>query len=149
MPNASIASDLILVCHPPVEYPCDRLPGMGVYRRSMSGFLCDGCGNEIIAEEGTSVDGFFIEVQRVKDSQTVIAENVYACSSVCVSEAVRGSLVRELLSEEEKNNELYMLRMRGHKSFHNEIPMLASAEATRPMGSTRALDPLNPDWKPE
>jgi len=55
---------------------------MGVGSRVFQTFLCDACGREVIAEEGQSVDGYYIEVLQVLGGQQNNSENVYACSDL-------------------------------------------------------------------
>lgn len=138
---------------------------MGVGSRTFQTFLCDACGKEVIAEEGASVDGFYIEVLQVKNGKQVGTENVYACSDMCLETAIRDALKREALPIPAKLSATQELWLKGRK-FNTPIaglPIVDVKDETRVIGTAHEIasyqpspvkrrepeDPLDPEWKPE
>ena len=136
---------------------------MGVGSRTFQTFLCDACGKEVIAEEGTSVDGFYISVQQVAGGKNLETENVFACSAMCIDRAVRDALKRETLPPEKKLTETQELWLRGRQFATNpSIPIYDASDATRFIGTAQEIvsyrskpspEPidslLDPNWQPE
>lgn len=136
---------------------------MGVGSRTFQTFLCDACGREVIAEEGSSVDGYYIEVLKVVGGERLGTENVYACAEMCIDRAIRDALKRETLPPEKKLTATEELWLKG-RSF-NTNPRMAVYNAqddTRLIGTAQEIasyqppqevesesDPLSPDWTPE
>lgn len=118
---------------------------MGVGSRVFVTFLCDGCGREVIAEEGVTVDGFFMEVMRVLGGEQISTDNVYACSDLCVERAIRDSIKREALPEEQKITATQELWLRG-QSFrtNSEIPIVDAADQTRVIGTAQEIANYRP-----
>lgn len=125
---------------------------MGVGSRTFQTFLCDGCGREVIAEKGASVEGYYIEVLRVLRDTQVGSENVYACSDVCVERAVRDAVKRESLPEPERITATQELWLRGRVfNYHPDLPIYDAADETRVLGTAQELaeyKPLPPSPKP-
>jgi membrane carboxypeptidase/penicillin-binding protein len=136
---------------------------VGVGSRVFTTFLCDGCGREIIANEGATVDGYVIEVLQIRNGQQVHTENVFACSDRCVERAVRDSLRRETLPEDQKLTATQELWLHGQQFTPAPgIPIVDLREQTHVIGTaheistyeppehkppSRPHDPLDPDWK--
>jgi len=118
---------------------------MGVGSRVFQTFLCDACGREVIAEEGQSVDGYYIEVLQVLGGQQNNSENVYACSDLCVERAIRDALKREFLPPEQKITETQELWLRGQAFRTNpSLPVLDASDDTRVIGTAQVLSKPSP-----
>jgi len=137
-----------------------EVSSVGVGSRVFRTFLCDACGREVIAEENTAVDGYFIEVLQVHKGEQIHTDNVYACSAGCVERAVRDGLKRETLPEDQKITATQELWLRGQKFTPSSgIPILDATDRTTVIGTAHEIenyrppaqkpDPLSPDWKPE
>lgn len=115
---------------------------MGVGRREFVCFLCDGCGREIIAEEGTRIDGFYLEALHVTNGEQVSDDNIYACSEMCVERAVRDALKRSLMPQEQKLTATQELWLRGRRFVTNPgIPIVDVGDETRQIGTAHELRP--------
>lgn len=135
---------------------------MGVGSRTFQTFLCDACGREVIAEEGTSIDGFYIEVLRVQRGEQQGSENVYACSESCVDRAVQDALKRERLPEPQRVTATQELWLKGRVFSTSELPVYDARDQTRVIGTAREIadyqptpeeprpeDPLSLEWRPK
>jgi hypothetical protein len=126
---------------------------MGVGRRAFGCFLCDACGREVIAEEGQTVDGYYIEVMHMQRGQSLGEENIYACSEMCIERAIRDALKRAAMPEEKKVTATQELWLKGRAFNTNPgIPILDVADQTRQIGTAHEIarhqpTPLDPDWK--
>lgn len=131
---------------------------MGVGSRVFGTFLCNSCGREIIAEEGQSVDGYYLEVLRVQNGEQISSENIFACSEACIHRAVRDGLSLESLPEEQKVREIQRLWERGRRLSTAPIfPVLDVSNENRVLGTAREItspsstgtNPLDPHWTPQ
>jgi len=118
---------------------------MGVGKRAFECFLCDACGREIIAEEGSRIDGFFIDVTQVVRGELIGEDNVYACSDICVERAIRDSLKRATLPEEKKLTATQELWLKGRVyTTHPALPIVDVSDETRVIGTAREILPPSP-----
>lgn len=143
---------------------------MGVGKREFQTYLCDGCGLEIVSEVGSSVDGYYIEVLQVRDGGQLGCEDIFACSDVCLPNAVNGGLRRQALPEAEKISATQELWLRGRQfSTNPSLPILDMRDESRVIGTAREIvvhqptqprtpvprprpaptpiDALDPEWK--
>lgn len=125
---------------------------MGVGQRPFQTFLCDGCGREVIAEEGSAVDGYYIEVSQVRNGEDTRNDNIFACSDVCIDRAVRDAVYREKLPEEEKLSATQELWMRG-RAFRTDprLPIYDASNETRIIGTAQEIasyQPPSPTQRP-
>lgn len=119
---------------------------MGVGSRQFQTFLCDACGREIIAEEGSSVDGFYLEVLKVESGQQVGSENVFACSELCIPKAVSDALRRESLPEHQRITATQELWLKGQIFRTNPaLPVYDAKDETRIIGTAHEIA----NYKPE
>ena len=113
---------------------------MGVGKREFHTFLCDGCGREVVAEEGETVDGFYMEVMRVLDGNQTGTDNVFACGELCVERAIRDSLKRASMSEEERLTATQELWLKGRAfNTHPGLPILDMKDETRQIGTAHEI----------
>lgn len=118
---------------------------MGVGSRTFQTFLCDACGREVIAEEGSSVDGFYLEVLKVQNGQQENSENVYACSEMCIERAVRDALKREALPEPQKITATQELWIKGRAfSTNPALPVYDVRDQTRVIGTAHEIANYKP-----
>ena len=118
---------------------------MGVGSRTFQTFLCDACGREVIAEEGSSVDGFYLEVLKVQNGEQVASENVYACSEMCIERAVRDALKREALPEPQKITATQELWLKGQIYRTNPaLPVYDAKDETRIIGTAHEIASYQP-----
>jgi hypothetical protein len=118
---------------------------MGVGRREFQCFLCDGCGREVIAEDGQTVDGYFMEVLRVLGGNQVSEDNVYACSDICVERSIRDSIKRAALPEPQKLTATQELWLRGRAfNTHPGMPILDIQDETRQIGTAHEISRHKP-----
>lgn len=118
---------------------------MGVGSRQFQTFLCDACGREIIAEEGSSVDGFYLEVLRVSNGEQSNSENVYACSEMCIERAVRDALKRETLPEPQRITATQELWLKGQIFRTNPaLPVYDARDETRIIGTAHEIASYKP-----
>lgn len=131
---------------------------MGVGARRFQTFLCDACGREVIAEEGVSVDGYYLDVQQVRNGNQISNENVFSCSELCIERAIRDALKRATLPEEQKLTATQELWLKGRQFATNPaMPVYDATDETRVIGTAREIDrrqqepkdALDPNWKPE
>jgi hypothetical protein len=123
---------------------------VGVGSRSFTTFLCDACGREIISEEGLNVDGYYIDVQQIRDGQQSGNENIFACSDVCLPRAIRDGLFRQTLPEQQKISATQELWMRGRK-FNTDprLPIYDAKDESRVIGTAREIAENQPSARPE
>lgn len=122
---------------------------MGVSKREFMVLLCDGCGREQIAEEGVSVDGYYLEAMQVQQGKNVGSDNIYACSDPCVEPAIRGSLIRESLPDKLKVQATRELWEGGrHYSTNPTMPVYDIRDVRRQIGTATDITPLDQEWKP-
>ena len=122
-----------------------KLLGMGVSARRFETFLCDACGREIIAEEGSRIDGFYIDVTQIARGEMVGEDNVYACSDICLERAIRDSLKRATLPHEAKLTATQELWLKGRAySTNPELPIVDVSDETRVIGTAREILPPSP-----
>ena len=137
---------------------------VGVGSRTFQTYLCDSCGREIITDEGTVVDGYYIEVLRVQHGEQISSQNIYACSATCVASAIHDGLRREALPEQEKLTATQELWLKGQKfNTRPNIPIVDATDHTRVIGTAQEIaayqpstsssrrrpqDSLDPDWEP-
>jgi hypothetical protein len=123
---------------------------MGVGSRVFHCFLCDACGREVIAEEGQTIDGFYIEVVRVQNGGQVGCDNVYACSDMCIEQAIRDSIKRETLPEPQKVTATQELWLKG-RQFNTPvggIPIVDVSNETRRIGTAQEIASYKPSPQP-
>lgn len=159
--RVSVAIRIWVHCLPGVVGYWKEVVIVGVGSRTFQTFLCDACGREVIAEEGTSVDGFYIGVQQVANGKSLETENVYACSQMCIDRAIRDALKRETLPPEKKLTETQELWLRGRHFVTNpNIPIYDARDDTQLISTAKEIstyrptaaepiDSLDPNWKPE
>lgn len=118
---------------------------MGVGSRQFQTFLCDACGREIIAEEGSSVDGFYLEVLKVEHGQQVSSENVFACSEMCIPKAISDALRRESLPEHQRITATQELWLKGQVFRTNPaLPVYDAQDETRIIGTAHEIANYKP-----
>ena len=106
----------------------------------MVGFLCDSCGREVLAEEGSTVDGYYLEALQVQKGQQTSSDNIYACSEMCLEGAIRDALKRESLPEQQKVTATQELWMRGRQFLTNpELPIVDISDNTRRIGTAQDI----------
>ena len=123
--------------------------GMGVGSRVFVTFLCDGCGREVIAEEGATVDGYMLEALHTFRGQRVSSENIFACSDICVERAIRDGLKRASMPEEQRTSATEELWLRGRQFRTNPgIPILDMSDETRQIGTAEEIANYRPSPRP-
>lgn len=119
---------------------------MGVGSRVFRTFLCDGCGREVIAEEDSSVDGYFLEAMQEANGVQTGSENIYACSARCIEQAVRDGLRRESLPEEQKLKAIQELWLRGRIfCAHPTLPVYDAGDQLSIIGTAQEIENYVPD----
>jgi hypothetical protein len=113
-----------------------------------------------VAEEGATVDGYYMEALRVQNGEQVSEENIYACSEMCIPRAINDALKLAALPEEQKLTATQELWLRGRQFLTNpSLPILNAADETSVIGTAYEIAnykpspspqprSLEPNWKP-